>query len=540
MNRIREAEKIFHKISSQVEGTPFNDFATSELSRIYMTLSNSSDTEAAYRDALRYATKAIIYQSSELIEENLIRFKNEVRLIELSERRDAEVEKLPQLASSFEVDKQREASQSLAWIRKNFSNQYGSVLAKLSRDIEIDTLAIFITSKDVESSTATAKKRLNWLRKTFKDYFPIILDRISPLVNNVIIQVSLNNLVDAHELKEHVLSLVDSKIIANVPIIALPKPSIFAAEGNQAIELKLLSEANNQLDLANQNGQKNHYQVIRFKNNLDQKLQESNNIFAEYQSYFNAAQFHDADKLLSQAIDSWTDNQTYQFERKYYDRIMNQVNANARLCRKNLKGLGKRSRGVCFDSLLSFQQTGPQMVVIPPEKSDDQLYAISKYEISKAEIALYCELSGQCEEDFYQSDTPNLPFTHVKEEIMNKYVNWLTKETGFTYEIPNLSQWRNAAKSGGREGNSNYNCRLRLGAKLIKGQNIVPIDSGSPNNWGLINYVGNVDEVVNTTDGFLIVGGNYTDNMSECTIDVSKPYTDDQPLSGFRVIRYLN
>ena len=113
-----------------------------------------------------------------------------------------------------------------------------------------------------------------------------------------------------------------------------------------------------------------------------------------------------------------------------------------------------------------------------------------------------------------------------------------SQETGFQYEIASYDKWSNATAAAGREGNSDYNCRLRLGTKLIKGQNIVPVESGAQNNWGLINYVGNVDEIVQDQSGYKLVGGNFSDSISDCKITLIKPF-NVTATSGFRLVRSL-
>jgi hypothetical protein len=73
----------------------------------------------------------------------------------------------------------------------------------------------------------------------------------------------------------------------------------------------------------------------------------------------------------------------------------------------------------------------------------------------------------------------------------------------------------------------------------VKGQNIVPVESGAANNWGLINYVGNADEVVVKNNKYTLVGGNFTDSISDCKITLEKSLNADASVSGYRLVRYL-
>jgi formylglycine-generating enzyme required for sulfatase activity len=59
------------------------------------------------------------------------------------------------------------------------------------------------------------------------------------------------------------------------------------------------------------------------------------------------------------------------------------------------------------------------------------------------------------------------------------------------------------------------------------------------NNWGLINYVGNVDELVKTDNGYLLAGGNFSDSISDCKISLEKPFTTHNSSVGFRLVRNL-
>ena len=477
-NRLKDSEKTYHKIIKNTDDTEFVEFAKKEISRMYSTLAESSATEDNHENALTYALKAQEYFTSEHIEKQVFEYQKEI--------------------STKEV-------------------------------------ARLLITRDEEDKNS-AKNLLKTLKTNYPDDYPFIVDKIAYLLNLEIIPLADINLLDAHRLKEHALSVVKSKIIANVSIKALPKPSKLAIQGKIEVGQKNLSAAQSSLNKAIAL-HPSHYQVDELRVMLDEQLKSAKDIYKEYEKHFNNEKYQKADKSLSNTIAQWKDNPAYNKERLYYDRVMRQVKANAKLCRTDLQGIGKQTRGACNDVVLSMKKGAPTMVVVPAISVKSKPYAIGKYEVSIKQLNDYCDSTKQCSK-LTTIDT-ELPATNVPREIIENYTNWLTSETGFDYQIASYEQWRNAAASGGREGNSNNNCRLRIGTKLIKGQNIVPIKSGSVNNWGLINYVGNVDELVRTENGYVLAGGNFSDSISDCKISLEKPFVSNNNTTGFRLVRNL-
>ena len=64
---------------------------------------------------------------------------------------------------------------------------------------------------------------------------------------------------------------------------------------------------------------------------------------------------------------------------------------------------------------------------------------------------------------------------------------------------------------------------------------------GKQNRWGLVNYVGNVQEWVYDQGRKLIaVGGSYKESMEACNIDTINSHDGSADKStGFRVLREL-
>ena len=66
------------------------------------------------------------------------------------------------------------------------------------------------------------------------------------------------------------------------------------------------------------------------------------------------------------------------------------------------------------------------------------------------------------------------------------------------------------------------------------------MNSGRANGWGLYNYVGNVQEWVDTGNGIAARGGAYTDELSNCGITLERNHDGSgDALTGFRLLREL-
>lgn len=202
--------------------------------------------------------------------------------------------------------------------------------------------------------------------------------------------------------------------------------------------------------------------------------------------------------------------------------------ASGRACTAKIAGYGKRNAGICYD-VVARNSRGPLMVVIPA----DQPYAMSKYEISRQDFDLFCTESNQCSAS---GADPLMPMADVSFEQAVEYSRWLSEQTGKTYRLPNDDEWVSAATGDGNL-SKDFNCLLKLGGNVIKGANLLPINSGKANSWGLHNPVGNVQEY--TADGS-VRGGAYKDTMSNCDISLKRnhPGSADE-ITGFRVLQEL-
>lgn len=206
-------------------------------------------------------------------------------------------------------------------------------------------------------------------------------------------------------------------------------------------------------------------------------------------------------------------------------------------CNESLAGFGARGRrSICQDALGGGVKS-PETVVIPA-KEGLPAFAIGRYEVTIAEFNDFCRTKKSCEP--LPSSNTALPVTGVAAQKVQEYLHWLSSESGKTYRLPTLAEWRLAAQAVGRGLDANRNCRLNARG-IQKGGALLNADIGQQNSWGLVNYVGNAQEwVQGPGQQLLAVGGSYATEMEECTLASQRTSTGDpDPETGFRVVREL-
>ncbi len=207
------------------------------------------------------------------------------------------------------------------------------------------------------------------------------------------------------------------------------------------------------------------------------------------------------------------------------------------VCDKSIAGLGARGeRSVCKDKLTN-GGIGPAMVVIPAGGSLP-LFAMGKYEITVKEINEYCLATKKCSPLPSRDDT--LPASNISIRVASGYVGWLSKLTRQRYRLPTHAEWKRAASSTNRSHDPNRNCELSSRG-IEKGGQLVRATAGKQNNWGLVNYLGNVREwVYDENRNLIAVGGSSSDSMSQCKVTSSVQHSGTADAqTGFRVLREI-
>lgn len=316
-----------------------------------------------------------------------------------------------------------------------------------------------------------------------------------------------------------------------------------------------------------------HPQYETFVKNLERKIQEAENVYNLYQQDKEEAG-EDYIKLsalrnfLVRAQQLWTDNPTYSQELQALDELIAQhrpkpkprirvaevdiseiaQNALASTewqpvvsdaeCTTRLAGHGRRAKAICFD-MIHRNARGPLMIVVPAngEGGGEKSFAIGKYEVSVGDWSKYCLLSGTCQP--IKDQDKNEPITGISLADARQYASWLSERTGKTYRLPNKDEWEYAAFSAGKQPRKDFNCRVSLGDKLIKGTGTISVKSGRSNAWGMKNYIGNVQEWVTAAGGRSVVrGGAYSDAHSKCDISLERDHNGEgDEVTGFRILR---
>ena len=206
-------------------------------------------------------------------------------------------------------------------------------------------------------------------------------------------------------------------------------------------------------------------------------------------------------------------------------------------CDKSLAGLGARGkRAVCKDKIKD-SGTGPVLVVIPGN-SKFKTFAIGKYEVSIKELNKFCKKSSSCKPIIGSESL--LPASKLTFKVVKSYIKWLSKQSGQKYRLPTKNEWIYAAKSRRKKLDANRNCKLSTRG-IQKGGKLVSTNIGKQNSWGLVNYVGNVQEWVYDKGRKLVaVGGSFEQSMEDCDVTTTLAHNGSADLAtGFRVLREL-
>jgi serine/threonine protein kinase len=208
----------------------------------------------------------------------------------------------------------------------------------------------------------------------------------------------------------------------------------------------------------------------------------------------------------------------------------------SRPCTAALAGYGRKGRAECFD-MIAPGVPGPTLIVIPAGHGFKAPFAIGKYEVSAGQYNHYCHQTPGCTP---LAGDPHLPAAGLSFRQAKAYAAWLTVKTHHHYAVPTRAEWRYAARAGNAAAVSNFNCRVTLGEQTLKGLSLVDIHTGEANPWGLVNYVGNVEEWVDGPKGPEAVGGDYQDNLAKCSISLTRQVDDDNiEVTGLRVVRAM-
>lgn len=186
--------------------------------------------------------------------------------------------------------------------------------------------------------------------------------------------------------------------------------------------------------------------------------------------------------------------------------------------------------GFCMDS--SNLALAPRLVVV--NGGEDRRFAITKTEVTWAEYSAYCsEVDVPCPGEV----DPAAPVTGISVDEARDFAAWLSRQTGYQYRLPTLTEWQRAA--AGAE-DPNRNCRLSTGG-IERGLALAPAGSGGSNPAGLLNAIGNAQEWVIGEDGLLAVGGSFRDEFERCSPELARVHSGQaDEVTGFRLVREVS
>jgi hypothetical protein len=205
-------------------------------------------------------------------------------------------------------------------------------------------------------------------------------------------------------------------------------------------------------------------------------------------------------------------------------------------CTPGLAGFGSRSRGQCFDYLPGSTTEGPRLAVIAAGNGVVRPFAISRQEISVGQWNAYCTISGNCAPRSGQSE--QVPITNIEAIDAIGYAEWLSSGTKYAYRLPTDAEWEHAATADG-SAQISPNC-INQQAGLL-GDELLEVNRGGQNKWGIMNYVGNAQEwVIGPSGGYEARGGSYKDRLGTCKIELTRPHAGGaDEATGFRLVREI-
>jgi serine/threonine protein kinase len=329
----------------------------------------------------------------------------------------------------------------------------------------------------------------------------------------------------------------DARRLTQIKLEEPLKPAVIAGQGLKAVEGGYLSKAQQLLGQA-QKKEQGHPDVARLEQSLKAKVQSAQKIYNNHQAALKKNDNKQAQELIKQALSVWKDNTDYSKQLASLEKTKIATSSDDR-CNPKFAGYGKRSSKFrCYD-LLNDKQKGPIMVVVPAGGGNSTPYAIGRYEISVGDYNTYCRLSGNCKS--ISGKSSKLPVSNISHADAVKYARWLSEKTGSTYRLPTEQEWIHAANAKGSAApGSDFNCLLQSGGSVVKGGAPVDVNVAPQNNWGLFNFIGNVQEWVTSNSNLNALGGHYNDPANDCSVKFSRRHngTADK-VTGFRLLREI-
>jgi formylglycine-generating enzyme required for sulfatase activity len=185
--------------------------------------------------------------------------------------------------------------------------------------------------------------------------------------------------------------------------------------------------------------------------------------------------------------------------------------------------------------MIDGQQQGPRLVVVPKGDGIAASYAIGRFEMAVAQWNVYCRMSGACAPLTGAAETD--PLANITLAQARAYAQWLSEKTGARYRLPTTAEWQHAAAAP-RSARNDDNCVVPAAGR---GGTPRSVTQGQQNEWGLLNYNGNVQEWTDIGGGAVEArGGNFKEPLQDCVSaqTVAQDGSADA-VTGFRIVREI-
>lgn len=200
-------------------------------------------------------------------------------------------------------------------------------------------------------------------------------------------------------------------------------------------------------------------------------------------------------------------------------------------------------------------------IMINKDQDSEYHFDISKYPVTQA---LWVSVMGSNPSHFKGDD---LPVENVSWDSVQEFLRTLAKKLGHdNYRLPTEAEWKIAAYGGKNVANyryikakgSNYAFQSRNQSYTYAGSNNIdevawykgnsdgkthPVGQKKPNEFGIFDMSGNVEEWTDTRRGFnrVVCGGSWQNEPIKCSknSDTEYPIVKRGPFIGFRLARTI-
>ena len=183
-------------------------------------------------------------------------------------------------------------------------------------------------------------------------------------------------------------------------------------------------------------------------------------------------------------------------------------------CVEDVQG-GASVGATCRDQLKTGE--GPALVVVAGQETQ---LAVTRDELDGDWMNAYCRSSGRCE----ATQAAGFPAVTDDASVVEDFAAWLTRESGYTYRLPTLEEWRLLGAAGAT---SRRHCA---------GDQLARTRSGDVDTLGLRNVLGNAAEWVKEGRGYRVARGQMDAEEGKCVVEIS----DEPDGAGVRLVRELS